>query len=110
MEKPDYRFCYLPKCKTYDIDFFNNTYKEVEISFDKEEVFSHVAGFASDSEWLAYCLIEDVYNTLTDFINGDIHGNQYDKHRQLQAYLPVNASPAGDCGEKVAERILQDFI
>ncbi len=96
-----YRYFYAPERKIYDIDLKTKKVKEVEVLFDKEEVLNHAPGFSKWSEWTQYICVEDVFNSLEDLLNNNIHGNQFDKEKQIQLYATVNASVDGDCGKKV---------
>ena len=58
-----------------------------------------------DSEWLQYCLNENSFNSLDDFLDGDVTGNPFDKERQIKAFLRINASTDGRCGEKIHQRV-----
>lgn len=51
---------------------------------------------------------EDVFNSIVDELAGSIHGHAFDKQKQIQEYLQVNASPDGDCGEKVYQYIIKN--
>lgn len=89
--------------KQYHIDIHTKEISLEEQYFDKDEIYSHAKGFANSSHLQRYCCNEDLFNTLVDLIDNNIHGHQFDKEEQLREYTQVNASPAGDCGEKVYE-------
>jgi len=80
-------------------------WKEVDVVFDVEELRRHEPGFAENSEWMRYCCMENSFNSLKDFIEGNITGNQFDKERQLAAFAEINASVDGDCGGKVYRHV-----
>jgi len=54
-----------------------------------------------ESEWLQYCLNENVFNSLKDLLDNNITGNQFDKERQLKAFEKINANTKGTCGENI---------
>lgn len=91
--------------KLYDLDFNTQTYTEIPVIYDIEELHKHEAGFGIDSEWQRYCCWENVFNTLPDFLNGNISGNAFSKEAQLQSYAEINASCDGLCGQKVHQKV-----
>lgn len=103
-----YQFIFGPERKLYDIDLQTKAVHEVEIEFSKKEVYSHATGYGKESQWLQYCCKEDVFNSIVDELAGSIHGHAFDKQKQIQEYLQVNASPDGDCGEKVYQYIIKN--
>ena len=54
-----------------------------------------------ESEWLQYCLWEDVFNSLENLLDGKITGKQFDRERQIKAFSKINASTDGRCEEKI---------
>ena len=99
------KFFYAPEHIIYLLDLYNNTATATEYVFDKEEIFSLSAGFHKESQWLPYCIFEDVFNPLGEFIKGEVHGAGFDKEKQVDAYRSINASPDGDCGRKVYKAV-----
>lgn len=95
------KYIYNPDHIIYDIDLDSHSAKQIKTHFDKENVFKLAAGFHKDSQWMPYCCFEDVFNPLSDIASGNIHGPAFDENRQIEAYRSINASPEGDCGEKV---------
>ena len=93
----------------YAIEPESGRLSEVEIQFDKAELTQHEPGFAENSQWLQYCCCENAWNTLQDFLDGTITGNQHDREQQLAAFSKINASIDGDCGEKVHQRIMENM-
>ncbi len=102
-KKADCRILYLPERKLYDINVFTKEYHEVEIEFDYNDLIEHEPGFMEESEWLQYCLSENAFNSLKDFLDNRITGNQFDRERQLKAFSNVNANTNGTCGKTVYE-------
>ncbi len=101
--KPDCRIWYAPERKLYDINIDTKKYKEVEIEFDQDDLKEHAPGFMEESEWMQYCLNEDAFNSLKDFLDGDITGNPFDRGRQIKAFERINADTDGTCGRNVYE-------
>ncbi len=98
----NYYYDYINR-KEYKIDVESKEITPVEQYFDKDEIFANAAGYGNASHIQRYCCEETIYNTLKDLLDGNIHGHQHDKQEQLKEYCMINASPAGDCGEKVYE-------
>lgn len=96
-----YQFMLMPERKLYDIDLHTREIREAEMQFDREDVYRHANGYGKESQWLQYCCTENVFNSIEDELNGTIHGESFDRQRQIQEYAQINASPDGDCGEKV---------
>jgi len=96
-------------CKLYDLDFRTETYTEIPVEYDVEELRANTGGFSIDSDWERYCCWESVFNTLDDFLDDHISGNQFSKEAQLQSYAEINASTDGLCGQRVHERVKKDF-
>lgn len=92
-----------PKRKLYEIDFKTNSYSELEIQFDVDELRAHEPGFCHSSEGLRYCCHENAFNSIRDFLDNDITGNQFDRNQQIEAYKEISSNYEGICGEKVHE-------
>lgn len=108
-EKTKYRIWYLPERKLYDVDIDSKRCEEVELTFDYEDLRSHEPGFMEYSDWLQYCLEENAFNSLKDFLDGNITGNPFDRERQLRAYVKVNTNIDGTCGEKIHGYVKENF-
>lgn len=102
-------FYYVPEHILFKLDLYKNTAIAKEFSFDKEEVYGLSLGFHRESQWLPYCCFEDVFNPLGDFIRNNVHGAQFDKDIQIKTFKGINASPKGDCGDKVFERLKREI-
>ena len=96
-----YKYFYAPEHIIYDLDLEKNTAAPEHTAFDKEDVFRLASGFHRESQWMPYVCFEDVFNSLNDIAAGNIHGPAFNKDHQTEAYRSINASPDGDCGEKV---------
>ncbi len=99
--KADCRIWYAPERKLYEINIDTKKYREVEIEFDCQELKEHECGFMEESEWLQYCLNENAFNSLKDFLDGRITGKPFDRERQIRAFSKINASTDGACGERI---------
>lgn len=95
--------------KIYDINVITRECREVEIVFDKEELAQHEPGFMETSQWMQYCCNENSFNSLKDFIDEKITGNQFNKEKQLAAFSKINASIHGDCGRKVYRFVMENI-
>lgn len=95
--------------KTYDIDLHTKEIKEVEMSFEKEEVYRHADGYGKESQWIQYCCVENVFNSVADELGGNIHGETFDREKQIKEFSQINASPDGDCGEKIYRYVTKNM-
>lgn len=93
--------------KYYDIDFESGGFKEVEIEFDLDELQSHEPGFRESDQWLQYSCQENVFNSLPDFLDGNVMGEAFDRERQVRAYREIAANNDGTCGEKIYHMVRQ---
>lgn len=100
-----YKLFYYPKRKLFDFDIGKNQLKEIQIKFDKDELRQHENGFNDSSQWMKYCCCENAFNSLENFLDGNIAGNQHDKKKQMNAYSEIAANSDGSCGEKIHEFI-----
>lgn len=87
--------------KLYDINPDTGEYREVEIVFDEEELMAHADGFCEGSDWMQYACEENAFQTLEDFLDGNLKGASFDRERQLRAYEKIAANNDGTCGEKL---------
>lgn len=91
--------------KLYLIDLRSNKCEEINIEFNIDEVRANEPGFGRDSEWLQYCCEENVFNSLSDFLEEKITGKAFDKESQIKCYREIAANNDGTCGEKLHEFI-----
>ena len=96
--------------KLYYINFETEEYEEVPVEFDRNELKTNELGFWEDSEWLQYACDENADNALSDFLDGNITGNAFDRERQIQAYSKIVANNDGTCGEKTHQFICGQAI
>lgn len=99
--KPDCRIWYAPERKLYDINIDTKEYQEVEIEFNYDDLTTHEPGFMEASDVMQYCLNENAFNSLKDFLDDNITGQQFDRERQIRAFSKVNADTEGTCGRNV---------
>ena len=106
-----YQFYYTPERKRYQFDPKTEEFTPLEQDtvIDETEMRKHVPGFCEMSEHDAYGCWEDVFNSLKDFVDGNISGAQFDRERQLAAYRNIAANNDGTAGEKIY-RFLMDKI
>lgn len=103
-----YRYFDEAERKMYDIDVTTREYKEVEIVFDKNELEIHEPGFSEVSQWMQYCCNESAFNTLEKFLYNDVTGNEFDRDKQVAAFLKINSDMNGKCGEKVYHFVMEN--
>lgn len=85
--------------KLYKINFDEDAVREIEIRFDKEELESNEQGFCEYPDPLAYVCVENYFNTLDRFLDGNTVGNRFEKEKQLAAYRKIIADSDGECGK-----------
>lgn len=95
--------------KLYDVRLETGEYREVAISFDVKGLQDHTPGFCEQSDWLQYACEENAFNSLEDFLDGNISGAAFDRERQLRDYRKIAANNDGTCGEKV-HRFVKDVL
>lgn len=91
--------------KLYELDFEENTCREIEIKYDMEELKKHAKGFGRSLPSLRYFCLEDTFHWLVDFLDGKLGGEPFDKEAQINAYREIAANNDGSCGKKVHEFI-----
>lgn len=104
-EIKEYRLFSSCDRRIYRVDFETNTCQEIEIQFDMEELRRQEPGFKEQSQWMQYACMENVFNTLPDFLDEKITGNEFDKEKQLLAYRKLSANSDGSCGKKIHQFI-----
>lgn len=95
----------ITKQKLYCINMETDICREIEIHFDMGELRKHDPGFSEYSEGLKYMCLENSFNSLNGFLDGNIAGGQFDKDRQLEVYRKTAANSDGSCGQKINEFI-----
>lgn len=104
-QKEQYKLFYYPERKLYDFEIEKNELNEIEIKFNIDELKQHEDGFNDRSQWLKYCCCENSFNSLKDFLDGNITGKTFDREKQLRSYGEIAANNNGSCGRKVHEFI-----
>lgn len=89
--------------KLYKVNIQTNELNEIPVKFDINELEKNEPGFMEQSQWLQYVCQESAFNTLVDFLNGNIAGGAFDRDRQLRAYGEVAVNYDGTSGEKIYE-------
>ncbi|MCI8994273.1 MAG: hypothetical protein HFI30_01095 [Lachnospiraceae bacterium] len=97
----EYRLLSLYDGRIYRVDFEKEMCEEIPLIFDKAELKEHEPGFREQSQWLQYACSESCFNTLTDFLDGTLCGNSFDREQQLLAYGQLSANSDGTSGEKI---------
>ena len=87
--------------KGYTVDFETGECREIPIRFDAAELREHEPGFCEDSQWLQYACTENAFNSLPDFLAGNLIGGAFDRERQIRAYGEIAANHDGSSGEKI---------
>lgn len=100
-EVREYRLFSVYDRKYYSVNLEENECHEIPVIFDRAELLKHEPGFAEQSHWLQYACLENAFNSLPDFLDGDITGQDFDRERQLAAYRQLSANSDGSSGEKI---------
>lgn len=111
--KPDDEECCLFSAqdrKLYKVNLKLEKVEEIKVEFELDELQVHEPGFTRISEWLQYCCRENAFNTLTDFIDGNIVGEEFSKEKQVQIYGEIAANYDGTCGIKIHEFICNKLL
>ena len=96
--------------KLYKIDYNSNTYTEIHIELELDELKNDEKGFSVFSSCLQYCCMENAFNTLSNFLEDNITGSLFEKEKQLKSYKEISANFDGTCGEKVHKLICSKLI
>lgn len=96
--------------KIYDVNFETGEYQEVPIEFSMEELQQNEVGFWEHSEWQAYACQENVFNSLPDFLDGNITGNPFDRERAIHAHEKIAANIDGTSGIKIYDFIRNKLL
>ncbi len=107
--KSTHRFYNAEEAMLYELDVENDSYEEIPIVFPQEELKKHEPGFNKDSEWLVYACRENALNSLSDFLDGKICGNAFDRDKQKMEYRKVIENSDGSCGEKVYQYVVKNM-
>lgn len=95
--------------KLFLINMGTEEYKEIPVEFETSELREHEPGFAEHSEWLQYACEENAFNTLNDFLDGNITGNAFDKEAHVRAFRKMAANNDGTCGEKTHQYLCRQI-
>lgn len=93
-------FTYSDK-KIYEFSSYMKQWQEREIEFLPDEMKEHEAGFCRGSEWEMYAAKENVFNSLSDFLEGRLQGQPFDETKAIQEFEQIAVNSDGTCGEKV---------
>ena len=104
----EYHYYYLPTRTRYTFNPETEAFTELEQDtvIDEAELRKHVFGFCKMNEWSVYGGYEDVFNSLTDFLDGNISGRQFDRNKQLKAYSAISANIDGTAGQHVYDFVM----
>lgn len=93
--------------RLYEVNLRTNDYREIELTFDIEELKRHEPGFAQRGVYLPYACVENPLNTLERFLAGKTLGAAFDREKQLAAYNKIAVNSDGTCGEKIHRSIVE---
>ncbi len=117
-----YRYQFLQKTKPdtylifsgydrrlYEVNLETGSYSEHEIKFDKNDVMAHEPGFSPQYKNLQYACMENVFNSLPNFLDGKIVGAPFERDKQLAAYKEISTNLNGTCGESIHRYITKQI-
>lgn len=104
-EEAVYRYYHMQESSLYDINVKTGECREIAIIFDYDELLEHECGFGIAAEGYPNCCQEDGFNSLNNFLDGNIKGKQFKKEDQLQAFEKVTSNSNGTSGEKIHSTI-----
>lgn len=96
-----WHYLYLPERTIYSIDLVTGKTKRLDIEFSETALQALPAGFSRFSPWIRYSCVEDAFNTLEGFLNGNIKGHSFDYAENLTAFGEIAANNDGSAGEKI---------
>lgn len=96
--------------KIYHINLETNEAIEINREFDLAELHNHEPGFHEKSEEMQYACQENAFNSLPNFLDGKITGNQFDKERAIHDYERIAANNDGTSGEKIYQFIIDKLL
>lgn len=104
-----YLFYYMKLHRLYRIDLETRLCEEIELQFSEAGKKEYPAGYCELSEGIRYGCEEDAFNSLEDLLNHTIHGEAFDKERQLRAYAEVAANHDGTSGVKIHQYAMHEL-
>lgn len=87
--------------KLYRVNLETQESVEIDISFDMSELSAREPGFSECSQWLQYACEENALNSLSDFLNSTIKGEEFSKERQIRAFGTIAENHDGTCGKHI---------
>lgn len=101
------RYFYMRERRLFDMDFQRMEADEIPLTVETDALTKQPAGFAELSEWNRYGCEESAFNTLEGLLSHEIHGEQFNRERQLAAYGEIAANMDGTAGEKIHRHALK---
>ena len=105
----NFKIYFNNQVRLYNINMETYECKEIKIQFDINELKRHELGFGECAEGVKYACKETFFNTLNNFLDGEIVGNPFDKNSQLAAYQEIIANYDGTCGQKIHEFTKREY-
>lgn len=93
-------FTYYDKM-LYDLNLLTGEWNERPIAFLPKDKQKMVVGFGRISEWGMYAAVEDVFQTLSDLLNGVLPGKAFNVEQARKEFETITANNDGTCGEKI---------
>lgn len=91
----------------YKVNIDTDEISKIPIEFDIGELKQHACGFGRYTHELKYGMAENVFNSLSDFLDDSTIGTKFDKDAEIMAFKEIVANNDGTCGQKVHEFIVE---
>lgn len=85
----------------YRIDFEKQQVVPVPFAFSSGALAHAAKGFGPLSQWLRYGCLEDGFNSLPGFLDGNVQGNAFDSKQEKQAFGEIAAYGDGSSGAHI---------
>ena len=95
-------YWYAPERKTLLMNMERGSFDEVLVSFPEDKLLENSDGFKIyDDVSTSYCCFEGICNTLRRIATDNTVGASYEKTKHDRITSRINASPNGNCGERI---------
>ncbi len=96
--------------KIYEVNLITNEFTEKMIGFKREQIDETEIGFGKSTIGLPYSCRESALNSLENFLNDSLTGNQFNKEKQLTEFRKIAANSDGSCGSKIHQYSMQKHL
>lgn len=104
-DSPQWRLQSYYDNRYYRINLQTDEAQAIQIEFDMQELRANEPGFARQSGDIQYCCNENVFNSLSAFLDENIAGCQFEKEKQIGYFEEIASNTDGSCGEKIYQAV-----